>query len=157
MTKLEKSCVQGKFLNFNDEIVERRCFMDNDKVTPKDIVCGINQSLNKLKFFNGKSPLQRKHLKFESGLDETYCCHNTSHFIEYYGECTFEIYSNYSKNISKYFETPNCPIHRFRKHSRFMKYSANCLIYLSLLTECEDSSKYINCDTTLFSCKDKVY
>ena len=153
----ENNCKQGKFLNYDHKIVERICFKFNDKIVPLDIVCGRKQQLNKFTFLNNNKYITKKYLSFPSGFKDIYCCLNNSHFLEYYGECSYPLFSLNLDSRIIYYETPNCPVLNHRKHSLFYKTSADCLVSLSAHTECYDDSKYVNCDKTSFSCKDIIH
>ena len=153
----QNNCKQEKFLNYENKIVERKCLKFKDQIVPLDIICGRNQQLNKFTFFKENSFIKKNYLNFPTGLGEIYCCLNSSHFLEFYGECSHKLSMSYfDKRINDY-ETPDCPIHKCRKHSLFFKPSSDCLVSLSALTECNDDSQYIDCDSTSFACNDIVH
>ena len=153
----ENHCKQEKFFNLDNKIVERKCMSVKEKIIPIDVICGLNQEINKLIFLNKDKYIMKDSLTFPSGFREYYCCLNNSHFLEYFGECSEKLLLNDLESRKNNYETPNCPILNHRKHSLFHKTSGNCLVSLSSHTECVDDSRYAYCDTTLFSCNDIVY
>ena len=153
----DNRCAQVKYLNYDLKITEKKCFKYNEKIIPLDILCRRQQHLNKITFNNQKNQLLKNQQTFYSGLRAEYCCLNSSHFLENYGECSDKLSLSYLDSKSYNYETPNCPIFNHRKHSLFRKTSGNCLVSLSSHTECDDDSIYAYCDTTLFSCNDIVY
>lgn len=154
----ENNCQQEKLLSYDQKIVERKCLKyNNDQIEPLEILCGRNQHLNKIAFLNKNMYIKKNYLSFPSGLGENFCCLNSSHFLVYYGECSDQMSPLNLDSRSIDYETPNCPIYNNRQHSLFLKLSADCLVSLSALTECNDDSKYIDCDTTSFACNDIVH
>ena len=113
----QDNCRQEKFLNYYNKIAERKCLKFNDQIEPLDIVCGRNQQLNEIAFLNKNMYLKKNYLSFPTGLGENFCCINSSHFVEYYGECSYKLSFDYLDRKSNYYETPNCPVFNHRKHS----------------------------------------
>ena len=91
----------------------------NVKFITFDLVCGRYQEIHKVAFLYKDEYLTKKYLSFPLGLKDIFCCLNSSHFLEYYGECSYKIPFNKFDETSYDYETPDCPIHNNRKHSQF--------------------------------------
>ena len=148
-------CLQFKFLNFDNEIVERTCITleDNNIVQKLDIKCNVVQNFNEFVFFDGNEILNKEYLTFKSGLKNNLCCKNRTHFVEYIGQCSkTAYYFSQSENFKLKYRTPDCPVFGYRKYALFLKPSKKCIIILSILENCKQSSEALNCDFDQYSC-----
>ena len=148
-------CRQFKFLNFDNEIVERNCVaFEGTKVKKLDINCRNVQKLDKFIFHNDNVILKKKSVTFSSGQTNNLCCGNKTHFVEYIGLCS-KLPTNYLdhfENLKLNYWTPDCPFFGNKKHSMFFKLSQNCIIIISVYAKCKQNFEAINCDLNQYSC-----
>ena len=153
-------CQQFKFLNFDNEIVERKCitFGFTNLIQKVDVKCENEQNLNNFIYFHGNEALEKKLLKFISGVKKLTCCANNTHFAEIIGKCSKFSY-NYLKqfnNLRPRYRTPDCPNFNYRKYSMFLKLSQKCVIILSVHAKCKETFEAVNCDLNHYSCNNTI-
>ena len=165
-TQLSRSNQGATILNqdgtlFEEKRVVRKCLgetcnrIGNEKVNKAKLYCNTLSFNTDIEFFSAFGhELKLKYFEINEGEKiNDYCCVNSTHRIQYFGEECDAIHFNQCI-FTQDFNIGECDRFNNQVSASFCSTPKNCILKMEHLTNCKNKEKINNqCDISLYPCK----
>ena len=146
-TFIQFKCNQT-YIYTNGTIFQRFCLKSKSGFTNFLLTC--NKIKDDFSFVKNKTKFTLNDLSFKNDIRNNYCCLNSSHFVSFYGDCSYDFKSTNTSN-SYYMRHEQC----FRFNLQYSSFQSinNCIIQIGYLSMCLQASRIDqDCDLIHFPC-----
>ena len=120
------------------------------------IICGGERVVEQIWFENSDGGLEQHQTRLLNGRTSSYCCHNASHIIRFYGDQCDNLQLGYLHKIctfSLYFDEGTCGFDGLQTRTQMCKvYGLNCVLKRSFKVFCRTQLPLEGCLLDEYSC-----